>query len=212
MKRYLQESLGVESECDLFIPVLKKGSSIPCEKVRLMFSPEIDNQKEIVVKIRSGNSWDSRNNELLGEVIFPDLPPCYRGVPFISISFFIKKNNTLHVLVENTKTGIIKQLSTEIATEEKLKIDTSSKFTLSNDTHIEKSQIYSLAKRMITSCKKTLILTHEVMTSEKEDVENIINTLENAIEADGNVDTISALMDKLSSSTINLHYSIFTNK
>ena len=58
MTRYLQESLGVESECGLFIPILKKGSSIPCKKVRLMFSPEIDNQKEVVVnKKRNTYKW-----------------------------------------------------------------------------------------------------------------------------------------------------------
>ena len=212
MTHYLQETLGVESEFGLFIPILKKGSLIPCEKVRLMFSPEIDNQKEIVVKVRSGNSWDSRNNKLLGEVVFPDLLPCYRGVPFISISFFINDNNKLHVLVENTKSGAIKHILSEVAITDETKNIKNFDFALSNESHIEKSKIYSLAKRMIISCQKTLSLTHEIMTSEKDEVENIINSLEAALKADSNANTISELMDKLSSSAINMHYAIFTNK
>lgn len=126
--------------------------------------------------------------------------------------FFINSENNLHVLVENTKSGTIKQLSSEVATTKKPRDTKNSEFTLSNENHIEKSKIYSLAKRMITSCQKTLFLAQDIMTSEKNDVENTINALEAALEADSSVDTISELMDKLSSSTINMHYSIFTNK
>ena len=210
MKQYLLHSLGIESECGLFIPVLKKNTAIPCQKTRLMFSPETDNQKTVILKILAGSSWDSSNNETLGEITLSDLPPSYRGVPFISISFFVDGDGVLQVVVENLKDGRIIIHTEKIQTSNVKGSEKPTSLELSDEIYLEKTRIYSLARRMIRSSLKTLENSDNMSYPEKVEFEKNIADLECAVNLKADIESVNNLMEELSSSAMNFHYTVFT--
>ena len=99
-------SLGVEINDGLFSIMIPRGSITPIKKSQI-FTTNIDNQNEILIKIFEGEKQLTKDNNLIGKIIFPIIPMA-RGQQEIEITFKqdIYLNLTVTVLEKSTGKNI----------------------------------------------------------------------------------------------------------
>ena len=96
-------SLGVEINDGLFNIIIPRGSITLIQKSQI-FTTNIDNQNEILIKIFEGEKQLAKDNNLIGKIIFPIIPMA-RGQQEIEITFKLDMNLNLTVTVLEKSTG-----------------------------------------------------------------------------------------------------------
>ena len=96
-------SLVVEINDGLFNKMIPRGSITPIKKFQI-FTTNIDNQNEILIKIFEGEKQLAKDNNLIGKIIFPIIPMA-RGQQKIEITFKLDMDLNLTVTVLEKSTG-----------------------------------------------------------------------------------------------------------
>ncbi|KJE93398.1 hsp70-like protein [Capsaspora owczarzaki ATCC 30864] len=97
-------SLGVETEGSMMSVIIKRNSTIPCQKTESYTTLE-DNQTDIEFKIFEGERPKTADNHLLGEFMLRDIMPAKRGVPKITVTMSLDANGMLSVTAKDEATG-----------------------------------------------------------------------------------------------------------
>ena len=96
-------SLGIEINNGYFRTMIPRGSNTPTKKTEL-FTTNFDNQTEILIKIFEGEKQLTKDNNLIGKIIFPIIP-MPRGQQEIEITFSLDIYLNLTVTVLEKSTG-----------------------------------------------------------------------------------------------------------
>ena len=97
-------SLGIDMAGGFFKPVIERNATVPCSESRT-FTTVRDNQPEVKVVARQGESKLAQDNEFLGEFVLGDIRPAPKMVPKIDVTFRIDSNGILHVTAVDRDTG-----------------------------------------------------------------------------------------------------------
>jgi molecular chaperone DnaK len=97
-------SLGIDMAGGFFKPVIDRNATVPCSESRT-FTTVRDNQSEVKVVARQGESKLAQDNEFLGEFVLGDIRPAPKMVPKIDVTFRIDSNGILHVTAVDRDTG-----------------------------------------------------------------------------------------------------------
>ena len=97
-------SLGIDMAGGFFRPVIERNSTVPCSESRT-FTTAKDNQTEVKVVARQGESKLALENEFLGEFVLQGIRPAPKMVAKIDVTFRIDSNGIMHVTAVDRDTG-----------------------------------------------------------------------------------------------------------
>jgi L1 cell adhesion molecule like protein len=97
-------SLGLETDGGAMNVLFRRNSNIPNRKT-VTLSTDSDNQTSILIRVYEGEGTRTRDNHLLGEFEFCDIPPAPKGAPQITVSLGIDADGILEVSAEDETTG-----------------------------------------------------------------------------------------------------------
>lgn len=124
-KWVLAEDVGIETVGDVFTPLLKKGTPIPCS-AKEVFSTAEDGQSAVTLKLAQGGGTNASKNRQLGKFDLTDIPPAAKGVPQIEVVFEVDEAGNLSVEAKDLASLSRKDLRVEAATEHRVKLTASS--------------------------------------------------------------------------------------
>ena len=97
-------SLGIDTAGGYFGKVIGRNTTIPMHQART-FTTVNDNQDEVKIIVRQGESNVADENEFLGEFTLEGIRPAPRMIPRIDVTFKIDANGILHVSAVDRDTG-----------------------------------------------------------------------------------------------------------
>ena len=97
-------SLGIDTAGGFFGKVINRNSTIPVNQSRC-FTTVNDNQDEVKIVVRQGESGMADENEFLGEFTLEGIRPAPRMVPRVDVTFKIDANGILNVSAVDRDTG-----------------------------------------------------------------------------------------------------------
>ncbi len=206
-------SLGIETLGGVMTVLIPRNTTIPTSKSEV-FSTAADNQPAVDVHVLQGERSMASDNKTLGRFQLADIPPAPRGVPQIQVTFDIDAN------------GIVNVTAKDLGTNKEQKITITSNTTLS-DEEIEKmmkeaeankeadkkrkeeADLRNDAEQMIFQSEKALKdLGDKVDAKEKEEVENIVKELKEALEKN-DMDKVKTIKENLQEKAMNLSAKVY---
>lgn len=97
-------TLGIETDNDVFVPIIERNSCIPTAKSRI-FTTIADAQTSVEVHILQGERPQASRNHSLGKFLLSGIRPAERGEPRIEVTFDIDVNGIVHVSARDQATG-----------------------------------------------------------------------------------------------------------
>lgn len=104
-------SIGIALPNGQFLKIFEKNTSVPNVKSKI-FTTAKENQSQIQIQIRQGESQNALNNEILGNFSFTGIPPAPKGVPKIEAIFHLTDEGILKVSAKDQATG--RETTTEL--------------------------------------------------------------------------------------------------
>jgi molecular chaperone DnaK len=101
--------LGIDTAGGYFSSIIERNSKIPTYHTRT-FTTVSDNQDQVKITVRQGESSNARDNEFLGEFVLTGLRPAPRMSPKLDVTFRIDGNGMLHVTAAERATGERQQI------------------------------------------------------------------------------------------------------
>jgi molecular chaperone DnaK len=102
-------TLGIETENDIFVPVIDRNSCIPTTKSRI-FTTVSDNQSSVEIHVLQGERAQASKNYSMGRFSLENIEPAPRGTPRIEVMFDIDVNGLVHVRARDQKTGLYEEI------------------------------------------------------------------------------------------------------
>ena len=102
-------SLGIETENDVFVPVIERNSCIPTTCART-FTTVSDNQTSVEVHVLQGERPQASKNFSLGRFHLEGIRAARRGEPRIEVLFDIDANGLVHVRARDSDTGACEEI------------------------------------------------------------------------------------------------------
>jgi len=96
-------SLGIETLGQVNTVLISKNTTIPTAKTQA-FSTAADNQPSVEIHVLQGERPMASGNKTLGKFILDGVPPAFRGVPQIEVTFDIDANGILDVTAKDKAT------------------------------------------------------------------------------------------------------------
>ena len=154
-------NLGIETAGGIMTTMIKRNSSIPCEKEEL-FSTFSDNQSNVIIKVFEGERSLTKDNNLLGIFELKGIPPMIKGKPKIKVTFKVDVNGIMTIIAfdESTKKTnnlIVENKKGRLSDNDIKQMIFESEQFAENDTLIKnKIEILHSLENYISSIKKTL--------------------------------------------------------
>lgn len=182
-------SLGIETLGGVMTKLIEKNTTIPTKQTQV-FSTADDSQTAVTVHVLQGEREMATHNKSLGKFDLTDIPPAPRGVPQIEVVFDIDANGILHVSAKDKATG--KENKIVIKAGSGLSDDEIERMVSDAEAHADEDRkarelvdARNHADSMIHSVSKTLKEAEDkVDDSEKKQIEDAINDLEEAVKGD----------------------------
>ena len=206
-------SLGIETLGGVMTVLIPRNTTIPTSKSEV-FSTAADNQPAVDVHVLQGERSMASDNKTLGRFQLADIPPAPRGVPQIQVTFDIDAN------------GIVNVTAKDLGTNKEQKITITSNTALSDDEidrmmkeaeankeadkkKKEEADLRNDAEQMIFQSEKALKdLGDKVDSKEKEEVENIVKELKEALEKN-DMDKVKTIKENLQEKAMNLSAKVY---
>ena len=206
-------SLGIETLGGVMTVLIPRNTTIPTSKSEV-FSTAADNQPAVDVHVLQGERSMASDNKTLGRFQLSDIPPAPRGVPQIQVTFDIDAN------------GIVNVTAKDLGTNKEQKITITSNTTLSDEEidrmmkeaeankeadkkKKEEADLRNDAEQMIFQSEKALKdLGDKVDAKEKEEVENIVKELKEALEKN-DMDKVKTIKENLQEKAMNLSAKVY---
>ena len=194
-------SLGIETLGNVMTVLIPKNTTIPTSKSQV-FSTAADNQPAVDIHILQGERPMVQDNKTLGHFQLTGIPPAPRGIPQIEVKFDIDANGIVNVSAKDLGTGKEQSItitsSTNLTDEE---IDKMMKEAEANkeadEKRKEEAELKNEADSLVFQTEKAIKdLGDKVSDSDKEEAEDLIKKLKEALEKD-NIDDIKEAKDKL---------------
>lgn len=103
-------SLGMDVAGGYCRPIIKRNTTVPCSETHT-FTTVVDNQSEVQVVVRQGESNMADDNEFLGEFTLQGIRAAQSHEPKIDVTFKVDGNAILHVSAMDRDTGESQQIS-----------------------------------------------------------------------------------------------------
>ncbi|KAI5168614.1 endoplasmic reticulum chaperone BiP [Pancytospora epiphaga] len=103
-------NLNIETLGGVATKLIEANTAIPCRKEET-FSTAADNQTSVEIVVTQGNRKISAENHLLGRFTLSGIPSAPRGVPQITVTFEVDKNNILCVYAKEQSSGVENKLT-----------------------------------------------------------------------------------------------------
>jgi molecular chaperone DnaK len=97
-------TLGIETKGGVMTKLIERNTTIPTRKSEI-FSTAEDNQTSVEVHVLQGEREMAAYNKSLGKFQLTGIPPAFRGVPQIEVTFDIDANGILNVAAKDLGTG-----------------------------------------------------------------------------------------------------------
>ncbi|HYY20566.1 MAG TPA: molecular chaperone DnaK [Thermoleophilaceae bacterium] len=97
-------TLGIETKGGVMTKLIERNTTIPTRKSEI-FSTAEDNQTSVEVHVLQGEREMAAYNKSLGKFQLTGIPPAFRGVPQIEVTFDIDANGILNVQAKDLGTG-----------------------------------------------------------------------------------------------------------
>ncbi|MFP4129499.1 MAG: molecular chaperone DnaK [Halorhodospira sp.] len=182
-------SLGIETLGGVMTKIIEKNTTIPTKGTQT-FSTAEDNQTAVTVHVLQGEREMAKDNKSLGRFDLTDIPPAPRGTPQIEVTFDIDANGILHVSAQDKATG--KETGIQIQASSGLSEEEVERMVKEAEEHAEEDQrqrelveARNQADNMIHTTRKSLSdLGEQVDESERQEIENAIQALEQVKDGD----------------------------
>lgn len=179
-------SLGVISKGNITEVFVDRNTPVPFSKSR-KFTTIKDNQSYIKIQIVQGEFRMADKNAYLGSLIL-NITPAPKGRVKVDITFNIDKNGILNVIAIDETTGNRKSLKLDSPNKlSEYEINQAIKTFELNAIKDEKDEILQLMKNdahSVIEDAKNILETFHVGYSEKNNIETLINSLNEAINSD----------------------------
>lgn len=194
-------SLGVETLGGITTKITPRNTIIPTTKSET-FSTAVDNQPNVEIHVLQGERELAKDNKSLGTFRLDGIAPAARGVPQIEVTFDIDANGILSVTAKDKATN--KQQSITISGASTLPKDEVGRMVKDAEANAnadkaksEQIETKNQAEALCYQTKKQLEqLESTISAEEKEKIETLITTLEDAINKEdysGMKDTMETL-------------------
>jgi len=181
-------SLGIETLGNVFTKLIEKNTTIPTRKSQI-FSTAVDNQPAVTIHVLQGEREMAQYNKTLGRFELTGLPPAPRSVPQIEVTFDIDANGIVHVAAKDKGTG--KEQSIQITSSSGLSEDEIKNMIKDAEINAEEDKnkrefidLKNSSESLIYQVEKLLKETPNLDNTLKEDVENKVSKLKEALKSD----------------------------
>ena len=206
-------SLGIETLGGVMTVLIPRNTTIPTSKSEV-FSTAADNQPAVDVHVLQGERSMASDNKSLGMFRLDGIPPAMKGMPQIEVTFDIDANGIVNVTAKDKATN--KEQKITITNSSNLSegdIDRMVKEAEANaDADKKKKEEADLrndAEQMIFQSEKALKdLGDKVDNKEKEEVENIVKELKEALEKN-DMDKVKTIKENLQEKAMNLSAKVY---
>ncbi|AFZ82532.1 molecular chaperone DnaK [Candidatus Kinetoplastidibacterium crithidiae] len=208
-------SLGIETLGGVMTKMIQKNTTIPT-RYSQVFSTAEDNQPSVTIKVCQGERELASANKVLGEFNLEGLPAAARGTPQIEVTFDIDANGILHVSAKDKGTGKEKKITIKansgLSEQEIEKMIKDAEANAEEDHRIaELALSRNQADSLIHVTRKSISEHGEKLEpSDKENIENAIKDLENALKGSDKSE-IDSKMTALSMSAQKLGEKIYSD-
>ena len=207
-------TLGIETLGGVSTPLIEKNTTIPTQKSQT-FSTAEDNQTAVTVHVIQGERTQASQNKSLGQFNLTDIPPAQRGTPQIEVSFDLDANGILNVSAKDKNTGkeqsIVIKASSGLSDEDIEKMVKDAEANAEDDKKFEELvKTKNNADMLVHATRKTISESGDKLTDEEKDqVENAVKSLEEAIKSD-NVESIETSTKELNDVLTPLTQKLYT--
>lgn len=182
-------SLGIETLGGVFTKIIEKNTTIPVSKSQI-FSTAADNQTSVEIHVLQGEREMAADNKTLGRFILDGIPPAFRGVPQIEVTFDIDANGILKVTAKDKATG--KEQSIRIEASTGLSKEDVERMRKEAELHLEEDrkkreliEIKNQAENTIYLAEKTSREAGDKITAEeRKEIEDKISDLKEVLKGE----------------------------
>lgn len=182
-------SLGVETLGGVMTTLIERNTTIPVSKSEV-FSTAEDNQTAVDIHVLQGERPMAADNISLGRFRLEGIPPAPRGIPQVEVTFDIDANGIINVTARDKATGKEQKVTiTASTTLDKSDIDRMVSEAREHETEDRRQRELIEARNNADSLtyqtEKTLReLGDRIPSSERENIQNKINTLRETMKGD----------------------------
>ena len=182
-------SLGVETLGGVMTVMIERNTTIPIRKTEV-YSTAADSQTAVDIHVLQGERPMAADNMSLGNFRLDGIPPAPRGVPQVEVTFDIDANGILNVMARDKATG--KEQKVTITATTNLSDSDVERMVKDAKTHEaddrgrrELIEARNTGDTLAYQTEKTLNeLGDKVPVGERENIENRINELREALQSD----------------------------
>ena len=185
-------TLGIETLGGVATPLIEKNTTIPTQKSQV-FSTAEDNQTAVTVHVIQGERTQAAQNKSLGQFNLTDIPPAARGMPQIEVSFDLDANGILNVSAKDKNSGkeqsIVIKASSGLSDEDIEKMVKDAEANAEDDAKFEELvKVKNNADMLCHATRKTVADSGDKLSDdEKEQIENAVKGLEEAVKSENTV-------------------------